>query len=240
MSGTPERAMIMAAGKGTRMGELTRTTPKPLLPVGGRPLIDHALDRAAEGGAREAVVNLHHLGEQIRAHLGGRTRPRVAFSDESEALLDTGGGVRKARPLLGEAPVYVLNSDAIWTGAAPLPTLAGAWDGARMDALLHFVRREDAIAYTRAGDFFLEDVAGGVGRPVRRGAAASAPYIYASAQIIRPAAFDGFPDGPFSTNLVWDRLLEAGRLFAVVHEGAWVDVGTQEGLAAAEALLARA
>ena len=107
-----------------------------------------------------------------------------------------------------------------------------------MDALLHFVRREDAVAYTRAGDFFLEDLEGGLGRPVRRGEAPLAPYIYASAQIVRPAAFEGFPPGPFSTNLVWDRLLAAGRLFAVVHEGAWVDVGTPEGLAAAEALLA--
>ena len=235
---TPSRAMIMAAGKGTRMGALTRTVPKPMLPVAGRPLIDHALDRAAEGGAQEAVVNLHHLGDQIRAHLSGREAPRVSFSDESEELLDTGGGVRRARPLLGEAPVYVLNSDAIWTGAAPLPALAAAWDETRMDALLHFVRREDAVAYTRAGDFFLEDLEGGLGRPVRRGEAPLAPYIYASAQIVRPAAFEGFPPGPFSTNLVWDRLLAAGRLFALVHEGAWVDVGTPEGLAAAEALLA--
>ncbi|WP_339949297.1 nucleotidyltransferase family protein [uncultured Albimonas sp.] len=235
---SPARAMIMAAGRGTRMGALTAVTPKPMLPVAGRPLIDHALDRAAEGGATEAVVNLHHLGEQIRAHLTAREAPRVVFSDETEALLDTGGGVRKARPLLGEAPVYVLNSDAIWTGAAPLPALAEAWDEDRMDALLHFVRREDAVAYTRAGDFFLEDLHAGLGRPVRRGAAEGAPYIYASAQIIRPGAFADGPPGPFSTNLVWDRLLAAGRLFAVVHEGAWVDVGTPEGLAAAETLLA--
>ena len=232
----PQTAMIMAAGKGTRMGALTRVTPKPMLKVAGRPLIDHALARAAEGGARRAVVNLHHLGEQIRDHLSGREAPQVVFSDEAEALLDTGGGVRKARPLLGEAPVYVLNSDALWTGAAPLPTLAAAWDDARMDALLHFVRREDAVAYTRAGDFFLD----AAGRPSRRGEAPSAPYIYASAQIIRPSAFEGFPEGPFSTNLVWDRLIAAGRLFAVVHEGAWVDVGTPEGLAAAEATLAGA
>lgn len=230
---SPSRAMIMAAGLGARMGPITRTIPKPLLKARGRALIDHALDRVAEGGAGEAVVNLHHLGPMIREHLAGRERPRVLFSDEADALLDTGGGVRKARPLLGEAPVYVLNSDAIWTGAAPLPALAAAWDEDRMDGLLHLVRREDAAAYTRAGDFFLDDA----GRPVRRGTAESAPYIYASAQIIRPSAFEGMPEGAFSTNLVWDRLIAAGRLFAVVHEGGWVDVGTLEGLAAAEAAL---
>ncbi len=228
-----ERAMVMAAGLGTRMGALTKTRPKPLLPVAGRALLDHALDRAAEGGVRLAVVNVHHLADQVEAHLAGRTAPEVRISDEREALLDTGGGLRKALPLLGTGPVASLNSDAVWTGAAPVPTLAAAWDEERMDGLLHLVRREDALAYTRAGDFFLEPD----GRLRRRGEAAEAPYVFTGAQIVRAGAFADGPEGPFSTNVIWDRMLEAGRLHGVVHEGAWVDVGTPAGLDAAEAAL---
>lgn len=233
---SPKVAMVMAAGLGTRMGALTRETPKPLLRVGGRALIDLALDRCAEAGVERAVVNLHWRAEKLRAHLAGRERPSVVFSDETERLLETGGGVRRALPLLGPGPVWVLNSDAVWTGAAPLPPLAAAWDDARMDALLQLAPRERALAYDRAGDFFL----GPDGRPERRGAREAAPYVYGGVQIIRTEAFADWPEEPFSTNLVWDRLLAAGRLFAVVHDGGWVDVGTPAGLAAAEAALAEA
>ncbi|MEM1313582.1 MAG: nucleotidyltransferase family protein [Pseudomonadota bacterium] len=230
----PRRAMVMAAGRGTRMGELTRTTPKPLLKACGRPLIDRALDRAQEAGIEEAVVNVHHLADRLEAHLSRRATPRIVISDEREALLETGGGVRKALPLLGEAPALVLNSDAVWTGAAPVPALVSAWDEARMDALLLLVPRTRARAYTRPGDFF----AGEDGRPRRRGDAATAPLVYTGAQIIRPGVFAEGPDGAFSTNLIWDRLLVRGRLFAVVHDGDWVDVGTPAGLAEAEAAIA--
>jgi N-acetyl-alpha-D-muramate 1-phosphate uridylyltransferase len=230
---TPDVAMVMAAGLGTRMGALTADRPKPLLPVAGRALIDHALDRVAEAGVSRAVVNLHWKADMLRAHLAGRTRPEVAFSDETGQLMETGGGLRKARPLLGPGPVFCLNSDAIWTGPAPLPRLAAAWDPDRMDALLLLVRREDAAAYTRAGDFLLEDD----GRLVRRGGRATAPYAYTGAQIIRLEGVEDAPEGPFSTNLVWDRMLAAGRLFGVVHEGGWADVGTPEGLDAATAMV---
>ena len=224
--------MILAAGLGTRMGALTRATAKPLLRAGGRALIDHALDAAEAAGVRRAVVNVHWCADQVRAHLAARARPEIAISDESAALLETGGGVAKARPLLGEAPVYVANSDAVFGGPAPLPLLAEAWDEGRMDALLLLVPRAAARAYSRAGDFTL----GADGRPARRGAAATAPWVYAGAQIVRPGVFAG--EGAFSANPVWDRLLAEGRLFAAVHPGPWVDVGTPEGLAEADALLA--
>ena len=225
----PDTAMIMAAGFGTRMGALTANTPKPLLPVAGQALIDHALGYCDDVGVIRHVVNLHYLGDQIRAHLEGRGD--VAFSEEVE-ILDTGGGVTQALPLLGNSAFYTLNSDAIFVGDPPLAPLAAAWRPGQMDALLLMVRREAAIGYTRAGDFFLHD-----GRPARRGDAPSAPYIYAGAQIIRPGAFVGAPTGAFSTNLIWDRLNAAGRLAAVVYDGAWVDVGTPEGLRLADEAL---
>lgn len=229
----PDAGMVMAAGRGTRMGALTERTPKPLLTVAGRPLIDHALDHLAAAGVRRAVVNLHHLGAMIRAHLAERATPEIVFSEEAE-LLETGGGVAKALPLLGPRPFYVMNADAVWTGPPPLPPLAAMWDGERMGALLHLARRQDAIGYTRGGDFRL----GADGRLTRRGGAAAAPYVFTGAQIVAPEAFADAPAGAFSTNLVWDRLIAAGRLFGVVHGGAWVDVGTPEGLRLAGEALA--
>jgi MurNAc alpha-1-phosphate uridylyltransferase len=234
---TPGAAFVLAAGLGTRMRPLTETRPKALLEVGGRTLLDHALDRVAEAGVARAVVNAHHLAPMIHARVAARARPpETIVSDESGLLLDTGGGAKAALPLLGPAPFFAVNSDAIWTGPAPLPALAAAWDPARMDALLLLVPRARARAYTRPGDFSLD----ADGQPRRRGEAPSAPFVYTGAQIIAPSAFAGAPEGPFSTNLVWDRLMTAGRLFAVVHQGGWVDVGTPAGLAEADAALAEA
>lgn len=233
----PESAMILAAGFGTRMGALTRARPKPLLTVAGRTLIDHALDAAAAAGVRRAVVNLHYLGGMIRAHLAGRTTPEIAFSEEGPAILDTGGGVVHALPLLGPGAFFVLNSDALFAGRDPLAVLAGSWQPERMDALLLLVPVARARAYTRAGDFFL-DAEGGP--PRRRGAAPMAPLVFSGAQILDPRALDGAPEGPFSLNLAWDRLIGAGRLAAVTYPDAWVDVGTPEGLAEAERALAAA
>jgi MurNAc alpha-1-phosphate uridylyltransferase len=228
--------MVLAAGLGTRMRPLTDGTAKALLPVAGRTLLDRAIDAAVAGGARRVVVNVHHFAEKVRARLADRPSPRIAISDETGLLLETGGGVRRALPLLGPAPFFALNADAVWTGPEPCAALAAAWDPARMDALLLMVARDDARGYARPGDFF----PGADGRPTRRGAAPAAPLVYTGAQILAPAAFANTPDGPFSTNLVWDRLLAAGRLFAMVHRGAWVDVGTPAGLAEAEAALAEA
>lgn len=227
--------MVLAAGLGTRMRPLTDTRPKALIEVAGRPLIDHALDRVAAAGIGTAVVNLHYLADMLRAHLAGRRRPRVVFSEERPQLLETGGGIVQALPLLGPAPFVVLNSDAVWGGTDPLGPLLAAWDPARMDALLLLVARGAARGYSRPGDFFL-DVEGG--RPRRRGAAAEAPLVYTGAQMLHPRAFADAPAGAFSLNLIWDRLLGAGRLAAVVHHGPWVDVGTPAGIALAEAVVA--
>lgn len=230
---SPRVAMVMAAGLGTRMGELTRDTPKPLLRVGGRALVDHALDAAERAGVRRAVVNLHYKREAMHAHLAPRRRPEIWFSDERDLLLETGGGVRHALPILGDRPFYVMNSDAVFLGPSPLAPLAAGWDEARMDALLLLAPVSSAIAYTRAGDFLLEPD----GRLTRRGDRPSAPYVFTGAQIIRPEAFAETPEGPFSTNLVWNRILAEGRLCGVVHQGGWVDVGSPDGLAAAEAAM---
>lgn len=228
----PNRAMVMAAGFGTRMGALTKDRPKPLIPVGGKALIDHALDACADAGVTQAVVNLHYRGDQIRAALAGRTAPEVLYSEEPD-ILETGGGVVRALPLLGRAPFFTLNSDAVFTGAAPLPALARGWrDG--MGALLLLVPRASAIGHAGAGDFFMDDA----GRIARRGEAATAPYVFTGAQIITPEAFAAAPKGAFSTNLIWDRLIGEGHAFGVVHRGDWVDVGTPEGLALAERALA--
>jgi MurNAc alpha-1-phosphate uridylyltransferase len=229
---TPSVGMVLAAGLGTRMRPLTDNRPKALLPVAGRTLLDRAIDACAAGGTRRVVVNVHHFADQMRAHLAARAEPAITISDETDALLETGGGVVRALPLLGPDPFFAVNADSIWTGAPPCAQLAAAWrDDA--DALLLLVRRTDAIAYTRPGDFDL----GPNGAPRRR-AGETAEFVYTGAQILHPRVMEDAPAGPFSMNLIWDRLLAAGRLRVVVHLGGWVDVGTPAGLAAAEAALA--
>ncbi|HET9067576.1 MAG TPA: nucleotidyltransferase family protein [Amaricoccus sp.] len=223
----PEAVMIFAAGLGTRMGELTRARPKPLIEVAGRPLIDHALALVREAGIPRVVVNTHAHAAQLRAHLA-RTAPDVILSHEP-VLLETGGGLRRALPLLGPGPVFTLNADMVWTGPNPLAALAAAWAGD--GALLSLVPRAAATGHVGAGDFFLDPLR-------RRGEAPAAPYVYAGAGIIDPAALAGFPGEVFSLNPVWDALLAEGRLQAIVHPGGWVDVGRPEGIALAEALVA--
>ncbi|MEL7464243.1 MAG: nucleotidyltransferase family protein [Pseudomonadota bacterium] len=228
MDDAPNTAMVLAAGFGTRMGALTADRPKPLLTVGGKTLLDRALDECAAAGVSRAVVNLHYLGDMIRKALHERVMPAIVFSEETE-ILETGGGVANASPLLGEAPFFTMNADAVWTGMRPLPQLSSDWrDG--IDALLLLAPVERAIGYTRAGDFF----AGDDGGLTRRGDKARAPYVYTGAQIIRPEAFADAPDGAFSLNVIWDRLIAEGRIGAVVHDGEWVDVGTPDGLCLAE------
>ncbi|TVQ55847.1 MAG: nucleotidyltransferase family protein [Rhodobacteraceae bacterium] len=215
------------------MRPLTEAAPKALLRVAGRALLDRAIDAARAGGARRIVVNAHAFADQIAAHAAGLDG--VVLSHETPEVLETGGGVLRALPLLGSDPFLALNADSIWTGAEPCPPLAAAWrDG--MDALLLLARREQARNYTRPGDFFLD----ADGRPRRRGASPTAPFVYTGAQMLRPAALADAPEGPFSMNLIWDRAAARGRLFAVVHHGGWVDVGTPAGLADAEAALAEA
>lgn len=232
----PRAAMILAAGFGTRMRPLTEDRPKPLIEVAGRTLLDRALDLAGTAGVSRAVVNLHYRGEMIRAHLAGRATPAIAFSEETPAILDTGGGIRQALPRLGPAPFFAINPDAAWTGPDPLAALAAMWDPQAMDALLLLVARERAAAHAGPGDFFL---AADGAAPRRRGEASAAPFVYTGAQILSPAAFEGTAPGAFSLNEVWDRLAARGRLAAIRHRGGWVDVGTPAGVAAAEAALAR-
>ena len=231
----PKTAMVLAAGFGTRMGALTADTPKPLLRSHGRTLLDLALDHCVTAGVVRAVVNLHYLGDQIRTHLAERTDLEIAFSDEQPQILETGGGIVHALPQLGADPFFVLNSDAVFAGPNPLEALAEAWDPTCMDALLHLVPKTEALAYTRAGDFFLTQ--NGTA-PRRRGSAAEADYIYSGAQIVTPEAFENAPAGAFSMNLIWDRLLAEARLSAIAAPGPWVDVGTPEGLDLASQVLA--
>ena len=233
----PTTAMIMAAGFGTRMGSLTASTPKPLLRAGGRTLIDHALEHCQSAGVRCVVVNLHFLGDQLRTHLAARPDPEILFSEEQPDILDTGGGLVNALPLLGGDPLFVLNSDAVFAGGHPLAQLAEAWDDETFDALLLLVPREQAVSYTRPGDFFLDR---SPGRPRRRGDSPYADYVYTGAQIIHPRALADAPKGPFSLNVIWDQLNTRGRLGATVTQGPWVDVGTPEGLSAADAVLTAA
>jgi MurNAc alpha-1-phosphate uridylyltransferase len=231
----PTRAMVLAAGKGLRLRPITLSRPKPLVEVGGQTMLDGALDRLAEAGVAEAVVNAHHLGHMIEAHLKGRARPRIHLSHE-EALLETGGGVKKALPLLGEEPFFVVNGDILWRdGKVPaLRRLAEAWDGAVMDALLLMQSTASAIGYEGSGDFVMDQL----GRLRRRKENEVAPFLFAGLQILAPALFEGTPDGPFSLNLIYDRALAAGRLYGLRHDGTWYHVGTPEDLQRVEAALA--
>lgn len=218
--------MVLAAGLGTRMRPLTDLLPKPLIRVAGKPLIDWTLDRFANAGVERAVVNVHYRADQLEAHLATRQSPEVIISDERSLLMETGGGLKKARRVLGEAPVFCTNTDAILVdhGAEPCAALAARWDGARMDALLLLAHIADISGYDGKGDFSLEEM-----RPRWR-EGDSAPYVFTGLQIIRPALLDNTPDGPFSTRLLWDKAMAAGRLFAIVHDGPWMHVGDPAGL----------
>lgn len=221
-----ETMMLFAAGKGTRMAPLTETTPKPLIPVAGQPLLDRALELARAGGARRIVVNIHHLGDQIARHLAGS---EVVVSDETDLLRDTGGGLRRALPLLGPGPVLTLNPDAVWTGPNPVTALRAAWDAARMDALLMLVPLDRARGRLGGGDFTLD-----AGGRISRGG----DLVYTGCQIIRTEGLAAIPEQVFSLNLLWDRLLARGRVFGVVHKGDWCDVGRPDCIPLAEAMLA--
>lgn len=242
MTWRPTTAFVLAAGLGTRMRPLTDLTPKPLVRLGGRALLDHVLDRLAEAGVRRAVVNVHHLAGQIEDHLAARSArgapPAITISDERDRLLDTGGGIVRARPLLGVEPFVIHNSDTVWREdrVSNLARLFAAWDGARMDALLLLAARERSIGYAGTGDFLLADD----GRLVRRAAGATAPYVFAGVSILDPRLLDDAPDGAFSLNRPWDRAIAAGRLFGVAMEGLWMHVGDPGALAEAERTLADA
>lgn len=235
----PRRAMVLAAGLGVRMRPITERVPKPLVEVGGRALLDYALGTLIAAGVREAVVNAHHFAEAIEAFVGAyqQVHPmlRLRLSRE-DSLLETGGGVVRARPLLGDAPFYVLNADVILRdGATPaLRRLADAFDPARMDALLLLQPVARALGYDGKGDYRLSPD----GRLESRGGAANAPFVFTGAQILAPALLDGAPEGTFSLRLLYDRAEAERRLFGLVHDGAWLHVGTPDALALAERAIA--
>ncbi len=232
-----KRAMVLAAGLGKRMRPITATVPKPLVEVGGRALIDHALDRLEIAGVERAVVNVHYLPQLMRAHLTRRRRPpEVVISDETAKLLDTGGGIRHALPLLGDEPFYLLNSDSFWIeGARPnLHWLAGTWDAEKMDILLLLAPTVRAIGYRGRGDFRMDTN----GRLTRRPEREVVPFAYSGAAIIHPRLFEGAPEGAFSLNLLFDKAAEAERLFGVRMDGLWLHVGTPEAIGEAEMSIA--
>jgi MurNAc alpha-1-phosphate uridylyltransferase len=233
--GVPNRAMVLAAGLGTRMRAFNGQAPKPLVRVGGKALIDHVLDRLADTGVERAVVNVHHLADQIERHLQGRQTPHIVISDERGALLGTGGGVVKALDALGDAPFFHVNSDTIWIdGVKPnLARLAEAFRPERMDALLLLAPTATSIGYAGRGDFAMASD----GRLTWRGERDVVPFVYAGAAILSPTLFRDAPAGAFPLTAVFARAAESGRLHGLRLEGVWMHVGTPEAVAAAEAAI---
>jgi N-acetyl-alpha-D-muramate 1-phosphate uridylyltransferase len=231
----PTSAMVLAAGLGTRMRPFNGQIPKPLVQVGGKALIDHVLDRLAQAGVERAIINVHHLADQIEQHVQGRTQPRIIISDERAALMGTGGGVAKALPALGDAPFFHVNSDTIWIDGVKsnLARLAGVFAADRMDALLLLAPTATSIGYTGRGDFAMD----ADGHLTPRGEREVVPFVYAGAAILAPALFRGAPAGAFPLTKLFDRAMEAGRLHGLRLEGVWMHVGTPDAVAAAEAAI---
>ena len=225
-----ETAMILAAGFGTRMRPITDHTPKPLIPLAGRALVDHGIDRLVAAGVKRVVVNTHYKAPMMATHLAQRHDVEIVLSHE-ETLLDTGGGVKNALKHLGEA-FYVVNADVFWlNGRTPaLIRLARAWDPARLDALLLVQRTTSAIGYDGVGDFLVD----AVGRVRRRGEREVVPHLFAGIAILSRRFFEDAPDGVFSLNPLWNKAIATGRLEAIIHDGEWFHVGTPQGLAASE------
>lgn len=233
----PETAMVMAAGLGKRMRPLTATRPKPLIHVAGQALLDHVFDRLRAAGIKRAVVNVHYLADALEAHLRNHVRDiDVIVSDERDLLMETGGGIVKARDLLGDKPFVVANADNLWVDgpADTIKLLASHWDDARMDALLLLVPLARANNHGGQGDFHLDPLGCITGR---RKPGRMAPFVYTGVQIMSPRVIRDWPEGPFSTNLFWTRAIEEGRAYGLVHQGLWFDVGTPGAIAKTEALL---
>ena len=232
----PSTAMVMAAGLGKRMRPLTDDRPKPMVALAGKPLIDHVLDRLRSAGVGKVVVNVHYLPEVLESHLAdSATDFGVTISDERGLLLETGGGLVKAAPLIDCDPFLVVNSDNFWVDgpADALKLLASSWDDSRMDALLLLVPHARAGNHSGQGDFHMDRF----GRLRRRGRSRVAPYVFTGIQIIAKRLLDGAPEGAFSTNILWDRAIAAGRCYGAVHQGLWFDVGSPAALKATERAL---
>lgn len=232
----PRTAMVMAAGLGKRMRPLTATRPKPLVEVAGKALLDHVLDRLRSAGVEKVVVNVHYLADSLEAHLASHADGLdVAISDERGLLLETGGGLKQALPMIDCDPFLAVNSDNFWVDgpADTLKLLASHWDEAQMDALLLLVPQARAGNHSGQGDFHMDPA----GRLRRRTKARVAPFVFTGIQMVSKRLLEGAPDGAFSTNILWDRAIEAGRCFGVVHQGLWFDVGTPGAIRATEQAL---
>lgn len=230
-----DTAMVLAAGLGTRMRPLTADRPKPLVEVGGKALIDHALDRLVEAGVARAVVNVHYFADAVEAHLQDRTRPAISLSDERALLLETGGGMVRAQAQLPD-PFFCVNSDNVWLDGprSALHTLSDIWDAGRMDALLLLVSHSGARNFRGKGDFHMD----GRGRLTRRRSGRIAPFIFTGIQLVAKRLLQGAPEGPFSTNLLWDRAIAEGRLYGAAFTGQWFEVGDPQAIPPTEAALA--
>lgn len=234
----PRKAMVLAAGLGTRMRPITDRMPKPLVPVAGRALIDWGLDSLAAAGVEEAVVNVHHHADQMIAHLDGRKSPRIVISDERAQLLDSAGAIVKALPEIGKDPFFILNADTFWIeGPTPnLARLAAQWDPARMDILLMIAVTSQAVGYSGRGDFVM-DKEGMLARVPER---TVSPYVYAGVAIADPRLFEGETVRPVSLNRFFDRAIAEGRLYGMRMDGLWLTVGTPEAIGEAEQAIAEA
>ncbi len=235
MSRVGEEAMVLAAGYGQRMRPLTLTRPKPLVEVAGKALIDYGFDRLRAAGVKHAVVNVHYLAEQIEDWAKRQSSPAITISDERVDILDTGGGVAKALPLLGDSAFFVINSDSFWQdGPDPaLERLRAAWDEEAMDCLLLLCPLPQTVGYDGTGDF----VRTPDGRLARKAKAEGEPLAYIGGYLVAPRLFKDAPEGKFSMNVLWDRAIAQGRLHGIVHTGKWLHVGTPEAIPLAEAAL---
>jgi MurNAc alpha-1-phosphate uridylyltransferase len=228
--------MIMAAGLGKRMRPLTATKPKPLIEVAGKTLLDHVLDHLRAAGVKKVVVNVHYLADAVEAHLASRPHGlEVVISDERDLLLETGGGLIKAEALIDADPFLAINSDNFWVDgpADTLKLLASHWDDERMDALLLLVPLARAQNHRGMGDFHMDRL----GRLRRRDRSRVAPFVFTGIQMLSKRLLRDTPDGPFSTNILWNRAIEEGRCYGAVHQGLWFDVGTPKSIALTEAAL---
>lgn len=235
----PHTAMVMAAGLGKRMRPLTATKPKPLIEVGGKSLLDHVLEKLRAAGVKKVVVNVHYLADAVEAHLASRAHGLdVAISDERSLLMETGGGMVQAERLIDSDPFLAVNSDNLWVDgpADTLKLLASHWDDEKMDALLLLVPLARAENHKGIGDFHMDRT----GRLRRRNKSHVAPFVFTGVQMVSKRLLRDAPEGPFSTNVLWDRAIEEGRCFGAVHQGLWFDVGTPTSIPMTEAALENA
>ena len=230
--------MIMAAGLGKRMRPLTATKPKPLIEVGGKALLDHVLEKLRTAGVKKVVVNVHYLADALEAHLARAHGLEVVISDERGLLMETGGGLVKAAPLIDNDPFLALNSDNLWIDgpADTIKLLASQWDDSKMDALLLLVPQARALNHKGMGDFHMDRA----GRIRRRERSHVAPFVFTGIQMVSKRLLSDAPEGPFSTNILWNRAIEQGRAFGAVHQGLWFDVGTPQSIPLTEAALENA